>query len=71
MPIRNAKTILLFRKLPKSHLSDMAFHPSLSATRLPVEEPAFASIMIHDHAKDLCASELGPNIGVLKVLLID
>ena len=38
VPIRNAKTILTFRKLLKS----------------------LASIMTHDHAKDLCASELGP-----------
>ena len=36
------------------------FHPSPSAARLPVVEPALASIMTHDHAKDLCASELGP-----------
>ena len=35
------------------------FHPSPSAARLPVDEPALASIMTHDHAKDLCASELG------------
>ena len=27
---------------------------------IPVDEPALASIMTHDHAKDLCASELGP-----------
>ena len=27
---------------------------------VPVDEPALASIMTHDHAKDLCASELGP-----------
>ena len=26
--------------------------------RLPVDEPALASIMTDDHAKDLCASEL-------------
>ena len=25
-----------------------------------VDEPALASIMTHDHANDLCASELGP-----------
>ena len=35
-------------------------HPSSSVVRLPVDEPALASIMTHDHAKDLCASELGP-----------
>ena len=34
-------------------------HPSPSASRLPVDKPAFASIMTHDHATDLCASELG------------
>ena len=26
---------------------------------IPVDEPALASIMTHDHAKSLCASELG------------
>ena len=36
------------------------FHPSPSEARLPVDEPALASIMTHDHAKDLCASKLGP-----------
>ena len=36
------------------------FHPSPSAARLPVDEPALASIMTHDHAKYVCASELGP-----------
>ena len=36
------------------------FHPSPSAARHPVDEPALASIMTHDHAKDLSASELGP-----------
>ena len=35
-------------------------HPSSSVVRLPVDEPASASTMTHDHAKDLCASELGP-----------
>ena len=35
-------------------------HPSASAARLPVDEAALASIMTHDHAKDVCASELGP-----------
>ena len=57
MPIRNAETILTFRKLLKSHLFDLAFPPS--AAQLSVDEPALASIMTHDHAKDLCASELG------------
>ena len=33
---------------------------SPSAARLPFDEPALASIMTHDHVKDLCASELGP-----------
>ena len=32
--------------------------PSPSAARLPIDEPALASIMTHDLAKDLCASEL-------------
>ena len=35
-------------------------HPSPLAARLPVGEPALALILTHDHAKDLCASELGP-----------
>ena len=35
-------------------------HPSSSVDRLPIDEPALASIMTHDHAKDLGASELGP-----------
>ena len=35
-------------------------HPSPSAARFPVDEPALASIMTHYHAKNLCASELGP-----------
>ena len=35
-------------------------NPSSSAARLPADEPALASIMTHDHAKDLCASERGP-----------
>ena len=35
-------------------------HPSSSAAWLPVDEPALVSIMTHDHAKDLCSSELGP-----------
>ena len=48
VPIRNAKTILTFRKLLKTHLFDLAFHPSRSAARLPVDEPALASIMTHE-----------------------
>ena len=59
VPMRNAKTILTFRKLLNSHLFDLAFPPSPSAARLPVDKPALASIMTYDHAKDLCASELG------------
>ena len=59
VPIRNAKTILTFRKLHKSHLFDLAFHPIPLAARLPVDEPVLASIMTHDHAKDVCAFELG------------
>ena len=58
--IRNVKNFLTFRKLLKSHLFDLTFHPSLLAARLPVDEPALTSIMTYDHAKDLCASELGP-----------
>ena len=48
MHVRNAETILTFRKLLKSRLFD------------PVDEPALASTTIHDHAEDLCASELCP-----------
>ena len=61
VPIRNAKTILTFRKfyLNLTYLTWL-FHLSPSAARLPVDEPALASIMTHDHAKDVCASELGP-----------
>ena len=55
----NAETILTFRKLLKSHLFDLAFHPSSPAAWLPFDEPALVSIMTHDHAKDLCSSELG------------
>ena len=44
----------------KTKTGSRAFFPSPSAARLPVDEPALASIMTHDHAKDLCASELGP-----------
>ena len=60
MPIRNAETILTFRKLLKYHLFDLAVHLSASASRIPVEEPALASNMTCNHAKNLCASELGP-----------
>ena len=35
-------------------------HPSSSVVRLPVDEPALALTTSQDHAKDLCASELGP-----------
>ena len=35
-------------------------HPSSSVVRLPVDEPALASTMTHDHAEELCTSELGP-----------
>ena len=58
-PIRNAETSLRFRKLLKSYLIWL-IHPSSSVVRLPVDEPVLASIMTYDHAKDLCASELGP-----------
>ena len=60
VPIRNAETILTFRKLLKSLLFERLSHPSSSAARLLVDEPALVSIMTYDHAKDLCASELGP-----------
>ena len=63
MLICNAETILIFWKLLKTHLFDVALPPYSSSTpRLPVDEPALASIMTHDHAKDLCA---------IKVLFID
>ena len=67
-PIRNAETILTFRKLHKPHLFDLAFHPSSSAAWFPVDEPALASIMTHAHAKDLCAcaSELGPHRYIMR-----
>ena len=45
--------------LNPTHLTWL-FNPSPSEARLPVDEPALASIMTHDHAKALCASELGP-----------
>ena len=47
VPIRNAKTILTFRKLLKINLTYFTWlsHPSTSAVRLPVDEPALASIM--------------------------
>ena len=52
--MRNAGTILnLTYLIWLSHLSS-------SAARLHVHEPALVSIMTHDHAKDLCASELSP-----------
>ena len=60
VPIHNAKTILTFRKLLKPTYLTWLFHPSRSAARLPVDEPVLATTMTHDHAKDLCASELGP-----------
>ena len=62
VPVRNAETILTFRKLFKSHLFNLAFPPysSSSVIRLPVDEPNFASTTTQDHAQDLCASELGP-----------
>ena len=34
--------------------------PSSLVVRLPVDEPALASTTTQDHAKDLCAYELGP-----------
>ena len=56
VPIRNALTILTFRKLVKSHQFDLIWlsHPSFSVARLPVEEPAFAWIMTHDYAIKIC-----------------
>ena len=58
--MRNAETILTFWKLLESHLFDLAFPPWPSAAWFPVDEPVLVSIMTHDHAKDLCSSELGP-----------
>ena len=48
VPIGNAKTILTFRKvvLNPTYLTWL-FHPSPSAARLPVDEPALASIKTH------------------------
>ena len=46
--------------LHKSHLFDLSFPPIDPRYWLPIDEPAFVSIMTHDHAKDVCASELGP-----------
>ena len=60
VPIRNAKTILPFRKILNLTYLTWLFYPSPSAARLPVDEAALASIMTHDHAKDLCAFEIGP-----------
>ena len=60
LPIRNAKTILHSGNYLNLTYLTWLFHPSTSAARLPVDEPALASIMTNDHAKDLCASELGP-----------
>ena len=55
--IRNAQTILTFRKLLKSYLFFPTLsHPSSSAVWLIVNELCFG--MKYDHAK--CASELGP-----------
>ena len=59
VPIRNAKTKHSGNYLNLTYLTWL-FHPSPSAARLPADEPALASIMTHDHAKDLCTSELGP-----------
>ena len=61
VPMRYAHTILTFGKILKSHLHYLIWlsHPSSSVAQLPVDEPALASIMTHDHANDLCASELG------------
>ena len=60
VPMRGAETISTFRKLLESHLFDLAFPPWPSAAWFPVDEPVLVSIMTHDHAKDLCSSELGP-----------
>ena len=45
-------------------------HPSLPVARLPADEPALASIMTCDYAKDLYASELDENIGAIEVVLL-
>ena len=60
MSIRNAQTVLAFRKLLKSHLFGVWLsRPSSSVAQHPVDVPALSWIMTHDHAKDLCASALG------------
>ena len=44
-----------------SHPRLAAFPPySSSVAQLPVDEPPLAWTMTHDHAKDLCASEISP-----------
>ena len=50
VPVRNTETIFTLRKLLKSHLFDLAFHPSSSVVRLPVDEPTLASTTTQDHA---------------------
>ena len=42
----------------KNTIKDLAFPPVVS--RLPVDEPDLDWIITHDHATDLCTSELGP-----------
>ena len=60
VPIRNAETILTFGNYLNLTYLMWVFHHSSSAVRLPADEPTLASIMTHDHAKDLCASDRGP-----------
>ena len=68
VPIPNAETILTFRKLLEYHLPYFIWlsHPSPSAAWLPADEPALASVTTHDHANNLCASELCP----LRILVL-
>ena len=69
--IRNVEKNSTFRKLLKSDLFDLAFPPySSSVVLFPVDEPALASTMTHDHSEDLCASEPGP-LRIYTLLKID
>ena len=58
--LHNAETIVTFLKLLNLTYLVWLPHPSSLVARLPVDEPALASIMTQDHAKGLCASELDP-----------
>ena len=58
VPTQNTQTFLPFQKLFKYYLFGLAFRHSSSG--LPVDELALFWIMKHDHAKDSCASDIGP-----------